>query len=154
MTWCDTHFSELHLENFWVILFSKSSKHLEIVNWVFQENPVRIFLLLFGWLGFCLKAMCEGMLCKGCSGRRGCIPSPCVSLLGCCRPKGWSNILKLMGLFPLASVGSREVRWEEAAWPRLECSLLPSGVSLCLWLWWLWSGVAVVRCVRSIYTGT
>lgn len=130
VTWHDPHFSELHLENSLVILAFKVIQTLRNSKLIISRKSSKNFFCCC--LGFVWKPYVRECSAKWCAGRRGCVPSLCVSLLGFCRPKGWCNILKLMELFPLASMGSIEVGWEEAAWPRLEHSLVPSGISL--WL--------------------
>ena len=93
--WLDPHYSELHLGNFLVIvafelmcllrnskliLSGKSSKNCKLEFWWFFFFPL-----------FLKEPRVREHSAKWCAGGMGCIPSPCVSLLGCCWQKDWCN---------------------------------------------------------------
>lgn len=86
----DLHYSELHLDNFLVIVVIEFMSVLRNSTLILSEKSSKncsFCCCLF----FLKKPRVKECSAKWCAGRMGCIPSPCVSLLGCCRQKGLCN---------------------------------------------------------------
>lgn len=93
LTWHDPRYSELHLDILLVtVVFEFMSvirNNTLILSEKSSKNYHRVLLVV---VVVFLKSHMRECSAKWCAGRMECVPSPCVSLLGCCGQKGWCNI--------------------------------------------------------------